>query len=385
MAKEWINMGNKVCIVGASFSHVRTVQPETLKEITEETIDGIKYIWVRTPVYKGNGVGRFLNMLTFIVKLILFNNKILKMFSPDVVIASSTYPLDIFPAKILKKKVKAKLIYEVHDLWPLSPMILGGMSKYHPFIMLMQIGENMACKWADKVVSMLPLAKEHLQSHGMAPQNFVYVPNGIVLEDWETDEKVPEIHKKEIEKLKTERKFLVCYAGSHGLANALEPFIKCGKYVEELGVYLVLIGDGPCKSELIDMAKKEGITNVSFLPPVPKRNIPAILREMDLLFFSLQKCPLFRFGVSPNKLFDYMMAEKPIINAVEAGNDLVRESGCGITVEPGNIENYVNAIKLFVKMKQEEREAMGKRGKEFVLKHHNYKILAHKFFNEMKG
>ena len=84
-----------------------------------------------------------------------------------MVIASSTYPLDIYPAKS-SQRYYAMLIYEVHDLWPLSPIELGGMSPKHPYIMLMQRAENQCYKSSDYVVSLLPCAKGDMLEHGMA-------------------------------------------------------------------------------------------------------------------------------------------------------------------------------------------------------------------------
>ena len=109
MAREWVRMGHNVTIVAADFSHLRSKQPNT----GYECIDEINYVWLNTPKYKGNGVGRVLNMLSFIKGL--FNNykKIIGRTSPDLVIASSTYPLDIYPAKYIASKYKAKLVYEV--------------------------------------------------------------------------------------------------------------------------------------------------------------------------------------------------------------------------------------------------------------------------------
>ena len=84
-------------------------------------------------------------------------------------IASSTYPLDTVPAHLIAKSCGARMVYEVHDLWPLTPLELGGMSPRHPFIMLMQWAEDFAYRKADRVVSMLPYAAEHMQRHGMEP------------------------------------------------------------------------------------------------------------------------------------------------------------------------------------------------------------------------
>ena len=107
----------------------------------------------------------------------------MKLFNPNIVIASSTYPLDIIPAFLIAKKTRAKLIFEVHDLWPLSPIELGGMSPFHPYIMIMQWAENFAYRVSHKVVSILPKTKSHMQKHGLGPDKFAHIPNGIDIID----------------------------------------------------------------------------------------------------------------------------------------------------------------------------------------------------------
>lgn len=110
-----------------------------------------------------------------------------------------------------------------------------------------------------------------------------------------------------------------------------------------------------------------------------KAAIPSLLASMDVCYIGLQKQSLFRFGVSPNKLMDYMIAGKPIIHAIEAGNDLVAESGCGISVPPEDPDAIANAIKRLMSMSPAEREEMGRRGREYVIANHDYNILAKKF------
>jgi len=125
--------------------------------------------------------------------------------------------------------------------------------------------------------------------------------------------------------------------------------------------------------------------NITFLPPVIKPQIPALLQFFDICYIGLQREPLFRFGVSPNKLIDYMMAAKPIIYAIEAGNDPVKEAGCGISVPPEDPQAIADAIRTLASMSVAEREAMGQRGKEYVMKHHDYKILAKQFLKVLEG
>ncbi|HSP86699.1 MAG TPA: hypothetical protein VLN45_01085, partial [Ignavibacteriaceae bacterium] len=113
MAREWQKAGHKLLIIAASNAHVRTHQFKLSKNYEKHIIEGIDYLIFKTPEYQGNGFSRVLNMFSF-VKGLYQNSKIIsKEFKPDVVIASSTYPLDIFPAKRIANISKAKLFFEV--------------------------------------------------------------------------------------------------------------------------------------------------------------------------------------------------------------------------------------------------------------------------------
>jgi len=386
LAREWVRTGHSVTIVAASFSHLRSKYPKIHKKIKEEIIDGIRYIWIKAPEYKRNGVKRAINMFNFIWRLTENSKKFSKKINPSVVIASSTYPLDIYPAYLISRFSKAKLIFEVHDLWPLTPIELGSMPKWHPFIVIMQIAEDFAYKRADKVISILPKALDYMVSRGLDPKKFVYIPNGIDIEEWQSfDAPLPPQHKETVERLKQEGKFLVCYTGSHGVANALNYFVESAIYLRDLPVSLVLVGQGPEKDKLLRFVEKNNLTNVIFLPAVSKYSIPNFLNEMDILYIGWKNSPLYHFGISPNKLFDYMMSAKPIIHAVEAANDPVAESGCGISVSPENAVAIAEAIKKLFFMSAVERKEMGMRGREYVKINHDYKILAKRFLDEINA
>ena len=340
MCKEWLKLGHKVLIVGGSQSHLRKQQP--LKE--HETIDGVDYSWVKLYKYKGNGVGRIISMGMFISKLGMNYKKYLRDFVPDIVIASSTYPLDIYPARKIAKHYGAKLIYEVHDLWPLSPIELGGYSPKHPFIRVMQKAEDDCYRYVDAVVSMLPKSEPHMKERGLADGKFFCVPNGIVMDDWMNYPPLSEPHLSTLERLHSEGKFVVGFAGAHGIANSLYAAIDAVSGLKKDNVVFVLVGTGPEKERLIEYTKQHQIENVLFLPPVNKKLIPSLLEHMDALYIGLQRQSLFRFGISPNKMFDYMMASKPVIQAIDAGNNLVEEAQCGLYAEPDNIEEIWNSI-----------------------------------------
>ena len=117
-AREWTKMGHQVTIIAGDFSHLRMKNPEVFRDFQRQDLDGIRYCWVKTGTYEGNGSKRALSMFRFVSKLWIHARQIVKSLKPDVVIASSTYPLDTYADQKIAKISGAKLIHEVHDMWP---------------------------------------------------------------------------------------------------------------------------------------------------------------------------------------------------------------------------------------------------------------------------
>lgn len=375
---EWVKAGHCVSILAADNSHLRKRKVKIEKSFEEELIDGIKYIWVKTPEYHGNGISRVKNIFSFVRQTYFNAKKIAKELCPDVVIASSTYPSDNYVARKIAKICKAKHIYEVHDLWPLSPMELGNMSKYHPFIMLMQHGENYAYRHCDAVVSMLPNTKEHMKRHGLDLCKWHYIPNGIVIDDWNNPEPIPQEYEKLFTDLKNHEKFIVGYTGGHALSNALDNLLDAAELLRgNDDIVFVFVGDGVEKPRLIKKAKN--LNNVVFLNPVNKKSISNLLKKMDVLCFGSNKSKLYKYGISANKMMDYMMAEKPVIQYIDTEYDIIKIAKAGFSVETQNPIKLSECIVEALNMSVDTRISIGKNAKSFVLQNHDYSVLATDF------
>ncbi len=380
LAREWVKMGHNITIVGADFSHLRIKQPK----VKEECIDGIRYVWLETPIYQGNGMGRIKNMLSFLWKLYSREKQINAEYKPDVVIASSTYPLDIYPAHYIAKKYKAKLVFEVHDIWPLTPMEIGHMSKYHPFIMVMQKAENFMCKHVDKLVSILPKAEDHYLEHGLAKGKFVCVPNGIIVdESCQNEINIPDIHADLLNGLRKKEKFILGYVGGMAKSNALDTLLQSAVKVKDLPVEIVLVGDGAEKDSLLKKTRENGINNVHFLPSVSKSMVPDLLKQMDALYIGWQESKLYQYGVSANKIFDYMLSGKPILWVGNTGNNPVKDAEVGITVQSNQLDDIVMAIRKLMNMNEDFSNICGKNGLAYVKANHDYKKLAADFIKKL--
>lgn len=400
LARNWVAAGHEVTILAADQSHIRAKNPQfgssdlqivqglPEEKFQAEMIEGVRYIWCKTPFYKGNGLRRVINICIFLLRLFQMIGWLKNQFPADVVVTSSTYPMDIFPAKWMKRNWNTKLIYEVHDLWPLSPIELGGMSRSHPFILWVQMAEDLSYRWSDKVISMLPKAKDYMVSRGMPSAKFYYLPNGIDFGEWASDENIPVNIKFEKSVLEIRKNFktLVGYFGTHGLANALESYLEAAELSEKegLSVAFVLVGTGPDKLALQKKVSDRKLKNVFFLDPIAKSEIPKGLQLFDLLYIGLQRQSLFRFGISPNKLIDYMAAAKPILFAIDAGNNPVLEAGCGFSVPPEDPIALVAAVKKFETTTVEQRKQLGENGLRYVRANHDYQVLAAKFLQQIQ-
>lgn len=380
LAREWVRLGHDVRIAAAATSHVRTHAPDLGgRKRLDEHIDDISYGWYATPPYHGNGIARVRNMAAFVGQL-YGDARRLARWRPDVVIASSTYPLDIFPARRIATLAGARLLFEVHDLWPLSPIELGGHSRWHPFMALLQAAENFACRHADAVVSILPKVGEHLEAHGMAPHKLHIVPNGADPDEWTGGGPAlaPSLARA-LAGLRAGGRAIVGYAGAHGLANALDTLLVAAQRTSDMGVVYVLVGAGPEKARLQQRAQALGLDNVRFFDGVGKAQVPALLRCFDLAYIGWQRQPLYRFGIAPNKLIDYMMAGLPVVHAVDAGNDPVAEAGCGLTVAPDDGAAIAQAVRALLALPAPARAAMGARGRAYALGRLSYPVLGRQF------
>jgi len=385
LAREWVRAGHEVTIVAASHSHVRAVQPEIAGEPREELIDGIRYRWLPVPVYQGNGVGRLRNIFSFLRQLYADADRLTREVKPDAVIASSTYPMDIWVARKLAKLAKAKLVCEVHDLWPLSLIELSGMSARHPFAMLCGKAEAAAYRDADVVVSMLPCVQEHMASRGLDLRKLHIVPNGFAPEEWQGDSAaLGATLKAHLDAERSAGRVIVGYAGSMGLPNALDVLLDAAARLKDAPLSFVLVGSGHEATRLAERTAAEGLKNIRFFPPIPKAQIPTLLGHFDIAYIGWQRTPIYRFGIAPNKLIDYLMAGRAVLHSVEAGNDPVAEAGAGLTVPPEDAEAVAQGLLKLAALSSDERAAMGQRGRAFAMAHHAYPVLAARFIEALK-
>jgi len=369
-AKELIKKGYKVTIIASSYHYSKyqemKVYPKDQNHLLE-TLQGVDLIWIKTPPYKGNGFSRVKNMFSFMFSLLRVIPH-LQLQKPDTIVGSSVHLFAVYGAYVLSKKYKAKFIMEVRDLWP-KTLIDMGFSKWHPFIILLGWLEKFLYKRARSIITNLPLAHRYIERF-TDKQKIHWISNGVDLSS------VSEQYENKLDNAK----FNVLYAGAHGMANDLERLVEVAyKLKQDKTIYFTLIGDGALKASLIQKSETYGLTNIQFLPSVSKDKVQEYLKSADLLYVGLKNLPLYKYGMSMNKVFDYMAAKKPILFVSAIEHNIVDQANCGEVIKTQNLDDTLHAIKRFSTMAKTTLETLGNNGYNFLIKNYDTKVLAQKF------
>jgi len=371
LAKEFIKYGHNPIIISGSCSHLLHRRPETRGWFTKEKIRGINYIWIRVPQYKrSHSPKRMLKWLIFSSSLPFIS----KAPKPDIILASPTATYPIPPAYMLARKHKARFILEIRDIWPLTLKELGKLTTKHPLVVSMSWLEKWGIRKCDHLVSSLPGYGEYLKEMGMG-RTFEYIPNGVDIQ--EMSDAAP--LDPSIESQLPGQGFIVGYAGTFGCANALQYLLQAAEIITDSRVKFVLVGGGQEKNDLLK--KYSSLHNVFFLPAIPKIQVQALLARFDVCYIGWNSSNIYRYGLAANKLFEYMYAAKPILHSCNSNTDVVKKAGCGLSVTVADPQAIAEGVMRMLKMPRMQREQMGKKGREYVIKNHAYESLALNYMN----
>lgn len=362
------------CVIITSDSNHLAETPKLTSPYMTENVDGMQICWVKTMKFSvAKSLRRILSWLHFEWRLLLLPKSNLP--TPDAIIVSSLSLLTILNGFLLRKKYGCKLVFEIRDIWPLTLTAEGGFSKHNPFIIFLAWIEKLGYKYSDVIVGTMPNLKEHVNNILGYKKNVYCIPMGIDIATLSESQTPTEDY------LKTNfppEKFIVGYAGTVGITNALDNFFQCAQsLVNNDNILFVLIGDGDLKSRYV---KEFGhLPNLIFAPKVPKQMVQAVLSHCDLLYFSVYNSEVWRYGQSLNKITDYMLAGKPIIASYTGFPSMIDEAGCGNYVPAGDIATLRKTILRYYSMPLIEREKIGALGKSWIIKNRNYNILAQNY------
>ena len=253
LTRAFQEAGHQAYIIAASFHHLQQTHQRQVEPVMMNTVDQIRYIWLKTLSYSENGIKRVLNMFHYALRFWWDEKKITAITGkPDVIIASSTHPLHYPVLEKIAKKHGAKIIFEVRDLWPLSMIGLLKINPWHPFILLLSYIEKRAYKRADHVVSLLEGAFPYMQSRGLDVQRFSVIPNGTSADLFVSKPNLNDALQRFIVDLKNKSQFLLGYAGALGTPNAIKYLISAMAIIErsKLPITCIIVGNGILKHDL---------------------------------------------------------------------------------------------------------------------------------------
>lgn len=380
-AKYLIAHGYKVIIFCASSSHGQNKQAVDLNGqlSLEQSVDGIPFVFVKTRSYAGNGAKRVLSMLDY-----YFNVKkaVKKYDVPDVIIGSSVHPLACVAAINLSKRYKCKNIVEIRDLWPESIVAYGIKSPKNPLIKILYHAERWLYAKADSILFTFKGGRDYIiekkwdkEQGGPIDLGKIYhINNGVDLDVF--DRNVQEKIIKDVD-LDNPDSFKFVYTGSIRRANNLDLVLDAAKLVKNPKIQFLIWGDGDQLTRLKQRLKDEQIQNVIFKGKVGKHFVPGILHRADATFFVLENSPLFRFGLSLNKSFEYLAAGKPLLIIGDAAYSMIDEYKCGYHLRENSPEKFSKSVEQLVGLDSREYQALCENARE-ASKKYDFKVLTDK-------
>lgn len=365
LGRELVSRGWRVMIAASDFHiHERRYQRRSSAAdhaIHREAADGVQVSWLWAAPYERNDHRRVWNWLSFARSLQQVD---LTEFRPNVVIGSSPHLFAALSAYFVARRLGVPFVLEVRDLWPESLAVSG--NRKGPGYLAFWLLARLLYRLATRIIVLAEGVGTYLIEHGIPEEKIVFVPNGVDAKAFSAG-------------TRTQRDTLrLVYAGAHGPANGLDTVLLAAALLrDEPRVSFVLIGDGPAKKALVEEAARLELTNLVLQDSVPKAQMPSALNACDAGLMVLKDVPVFAFGVSPNKLFDYWGASLPVVCNVKGEvASLVSQAGGGVQAADASAHALADAIRQMLALSPAERAAMGERGRVWVTRERDRPVVA---------
>ncbi len=371
LARHWLGRGARVTVVAGGRSYLTGASHAQDGELP----DGLSVRRVGTlPIGRGGFVARLANFVAFTLSALF---AALRVRDVDVVVGT-TPPIFQAGAAAAAARIRGiPFVLEVRDLWPDFAIGLGVLR--NSWLIAVARGfERWLYRTADQVVVNSPGFVDHVERVvGKAP---AVVPNGVDSNAFDPASAGSAFRAQH----DLQERFLVVYAGAHGIPNDLGCVLDAAERLGDETVYWVLVGDGREKRRLVADAERRGLSQVVFLPPVTKRAMPDVLAAADLTLAVLAPLELFQ-TVYPNKVFDYMAAGRPVVLNIDgAARDVVETAGGGCFVPPGDPGALAEAVRRYRADPQLGRQ-QGAAGRAFVAEHFRREDHALTFLDLLEG
>ncbi|HVN55002.1 MAG TPA: glycosyltransferase family 4 protein [Anaerolineaceae bacterium] len=363
MARYLAARGHQVTVIASPVSYLTGTRRGRVKWVDRQT-DGPQITILRTYTYSAlhrSFIHRVISFLSFMLSSFWVG---LTVRNVDLVWGTSPPIFQGVTAWALARLKRVPFLFEVRDLWPAFAIAVGVLKD--PFLVKASLWlEGFLYRRADRVMVNSPGYIDHVLAHGARWVELI--PNGADPDMFDAAGTGTEFR----ERYGLDGKFVVLYAGAHGMSNDLNVVLDAARQLrDEKQFCFLLLGDGKEKPALIARAQEQGLKNVLFLPPVPKKEMPQALAASDACVAILKAIPLYA-TTYPNKVFDYMAAGRPVLLAIDGViRKVVEEAGAGIAVCPGDAGSLANAVRWLAAQPDRGR-SMGQSGRRYVQQHFN--------------
>lgn len=379
MARRMIARGHRVTMLcGRGVEGQSGLSGPFQQGLRRGNVDGIDVVEVDLAYSNRDGfIKRTKTFLSFMIRTsrLVFTEKY------DVLFATTT-PLTVGIPGILGRWFRRKpFVFEVRDLWPELPRAMGVIR--NPLVLgAMGMLEWASYRSAHRLIGLSPGIVEGIAHRGVAPERIASVPNGCDLEIFSAD--TPSWQPEGVR----DGDLMAVFAGAHGLANGLDNVLDAAAALVRDGrtdIKIVLIGNGMCKSALMERAEREGLHNVVFLDPVRKTQLVGLLKRADVGLQVLANIPAFYYGTSPNKFFDYIAVGLPVLNNYPGWlAEEIEGARCGIATAPDDPEAFAAALVAFAE-DRDETKRMGARARDLAERRYARDHLADRWADWVEG
>ena len=375
MTSRWAEAGHEVTVIAgqAHYASGEKAPEYRRKLMVEEWYGAVRVLRTYTPsTFHASIPGRmwaFAGFATAATAVVLTAIR-----DADVVVATSPSLLVLVPGLAAKVVRRWPLVFEVRDLWPESAVATGVLGANSPITRGLYRLEALGYRLADRINVLTPAFRENILDRRLAnDDDIVFIPNGADLDLVRPGPVDVELR----ERLGWGDKFVMLYAGAHGIANHLWQYIDAAEALrDDENILLASVGDGPQREDLIAETERRGLKNLQWLDAVPKSEMVALLRSADAGAAVLKRTDTFK-TVYPNKIFDYMSCELPVLCVIDGvARQLVEAARAGVFAEPENPQALARAIRSLAKLPPAERKLMGRRGRTYVAKNFDRTALA---------
>lgn len=353
-AREFAELGHQVRVFSGTWSHQFVVAPPSSTLFNQEQIDGIDYVWVKIPRYgDSSDPRRILGWFQFIRRMRLIRPG--RWPAPDVVVVSSPVPYTIVSGLRLKRLFGAKLVFEIRDLWSLTMAVVGGHSSWHPLIWGTKLFERLAYRRSDAIVSVLANTEAHVRARGLGERPWKWIPNGIHPElpaggDVRAPLELRPGLRDSLEAFRARHPFILAYTGSFNLTNATEVLLEVVRRVAaDARIGFLFAGpSGGMREEIAEALKSEGLNHVLLVDAVPKSWVAGLLSYCDAGFIGYSSTRITRYGISPTKVYDYLLGRLPVILASSASDRGVSALPSVRLCPPRDVDAIVDILSTLV-------------------------------------